>query len=289
MLRDLKSLIDTSIEATDGMIGSVKDLYFDDRAWVIRYFVVETGSWLSARRVLISPVSIDARPGRRGNLSATLTKAQVRDSPAIDTNQPVSQQHELSYLRYYGYACYWSGGGLWGRGAHPGSQASGLDGESTQAIRRADRDENAHLDAEADAEHRPRGDHHLRSCNTVMVYHVAATDGDVGHVAGYLIDPATWAIRYLVVNTGPWWLGHEVLLAPQWIDAVRWDDNALVVSVNRAMIRSAPAYSTMMPLRREREIDLHRHYGRSGYWADEVGLQNPEFQPLPTAVQQLFP
>jgi hypothetical protein len=208
--------------------------------------VVGTGSWLSARRVLISPLSISAPTDNGRNLTSVLTQAQVRNSPPIDTDQPVSRQHELDYLRYYGYACYWSGGTWRGHGAHPGSLAKGLGGENVEAMRQTDRVENARLDAEADAEHRPHGDHHLRSCETVMTYHVEAIDGDIGHVAGYLLDPTSWAIRYLVVDTGHWWLGHKVVLAPRWIEAVRWDDNTLVVAIDRAMVRSAPAYSAML-------------------------------------------
>jgi hypothetical protein len=136
--------------------------------------------------------------------------------------------------------------------------------------------ENARRDSAADAEHRPHDDHHLRSCNIVMIYRVEATDGDIGHVAGYLLDPVTWAIRYLVVDTSNWWLGHQVLIAPRWIDAVRWDDNTLRVGLTRDLVARSPAWSAALPLIRDQEIELHRHYDRRGYWADEVALENPE-------------
>ena len=126
MLRNMKDLLGFSIGATDGIIGTVKDMYFDDAAWVIRYVVVETGAWLSSRRVLISPMAVSAPPWQTKVLPVSLTKNQVKNSPNIDTDEPVSLQHELEYLRYYGYPFYWGGGGLWGRGAHPGSLISGL-------------------------------------------------------------------------------------------------------------------------------------------------------------------
>jgi hypothetical protein len=151
-----------------------------------------------------------------------------------------------------------------------------LQSESRTALQGVERVENARQDTAADAQHRPHDDHHLRSCNVVMIYHVEATDGDIGHVAGYLLDPTTWAIRYLVVTTSNWWLGHEVLIAPSWIDAVRWDDNKLRVGLTRAMVRSSPAYSTVLPLIRDQEIDLHRHYDRRGYWAEEGALENSD-------------
>jgi sporulation protein YlmC with PRC-barrel domain len=46
------------ITATDGNIGHVKDVYFDDETWCVRYLVVDTGAWLPSRKVLISPISI---------------------------------------------------------------------------------------------------------------------------------------------------------------------------------------------------------------------------------------
>jgi len=58
MLRSTQDLEHYSIGATDGDIGQVKDFYFDDDAWVVRYLVVDTGTWLTGRRVLVSPISL---------------------------------------------------------------------------------------------------------------------------------------------------------------------------------------------------------------------------------------
>lgn len=55
MLRSMNDLENYTIRATDGTIGHVTDFYFDDERWVIRYLVVDTGSWLASRKVLISP------------------------------------------------------------------------------------------------------------------------------------------------------------------------------------------------------------------------------------------
>ena len=60
MLKNLKDLQGYSLRATDGDIGTVKDFYFDDERWVVRYLVVETGNWLASRKVLVSPISIGA-------------------------------------------------------------------------------------------------------------------------------------------------------------------------------------------------------------------------------------
>ena len=43
------------LRESDGDIGHVKDFYFNDQQWVIRYVIADTGSWLPGRLVLISP------------------------------------------------------------------------------------------------------------------------------------------------------------------------------------------------------------------------------------------
>ena len=118
MLRNSKDLEECVIGATDGTIGDVKDLYFDDEAWVIRYLVVATGDWLANRKVLISPFSLSQPQWAQKLLRASITKEQVKNSPDIDTDRSVSRQHEVQYLKYYRYPSYW-GGGLWGGGANP--------------------------------------------------------------------------------------------------------------------------------------------------------------------------
>ena len=111
-----------------------------------------------------------------------------------------------------------------------------------------------------------------------MKYHIEATDGDIGHVQSLLVDEETWAIRYMVVDTNNWWLGHQVLVAPQWIREVRWADSTVSVTLTRQAVKDAPQYDAAVPLSRDREADLYRHHGRPSYWADEVNLENPEFR-----------
>ena len=90
--------------ATDGDIGHVKDFYFDDEAWVVRYLIVETGNWLSSRKVLISPIAIGRSNWADKVLSVSITRDKVKNSPDIDTDKPVSRQHEMKYLGYYDYS-----------------------------------------------------------------------------------------------------------------------------------------------------------------------------------------
>jgi hypothetical protein len=109
-----------------------------------------------------------------------------------------------------------------------------------------------------------------------MDYHIEATDGGIGHVRDLLLDEGTWAIRYLIVNTSAWWFGHQVLIAPQWIQDMSWLNTTMSVKLTRQAVKDSPAYDPATPLSRDYEVNLYRHHRRSGYWADEVKTANPE-------------
>jgi hypothetical protein len=247
----------------------------------VRYLIVDTGSWLSSRKVLISPIAVGQSSWADKILSVSITREQVKNSPDIDTDKPVSRQHEMEYLGYYSYPYYWGGAGFWGPGIYPSMRAMGVGyagsnseyltaaADQTQLAREARRYEN--------------DDPHLRSGKAVMKYHIEASDGGIGHLQGLLLDQDTWAIRYLIVDTSNWWLGHQVLIAPQWIKNVSWPDHTVRVNLTRQAVKDAPPYDPALTLDRAKEIGLHKHYERAGYWADEVKLENPQFRVIKPA------
>jgi len=265
MLRTIKELYGYSIGAVDGDIGQVKDLYLDDEAWVVRYLVVETGGWLSGRKVLISPMAIGDLDWAKRLLPVSITKEQVENSPDFDTEQPVTRQHELEYSGYYGYPFYWGGMGYWGGGMYPNMMLLGYGGGATPQAQQEAQNAQALAEARRDA----NADPHLRSCKAITGYHIHASDGEIGHVSDMLIDDRTWAVRYLIVDTSNWWLGHKMLVAPQWIESVSWADSAVSVSLTRQAVKDAPVYDYSKTLERENEARLYRHYGRSGYWSED--------------------
>ncbi len=272
MLRNLEELHGYSIGAVDGEVGRVKDLFLDDQAWVVRYLVVDTGSWLSGRQVLISPMAIGEPNWAARLLPVSITKAQVKNSPEVDTQQPVTRQHELDYSGYYGYPSYWGGDGFWGGGMYPGPMLVGYGGfGSPEAIREESQNAQARSDqARAAVEARDASaDAHLRSCKAITGYHIQATDGEIGHVCGLLIDDETWAVRYLIVDTSNWWVGHQMLVATQWIEDVSWSHSTVSVKLSRQAVKEAPPFEPTGALTREDEARLHEHYGRSGYWGPQ--------------------
>src|ERR1051326_1830479 len=119
MLRSIKPLYGNQLGALDGEIGHVRDFYFDDQNWAIRYLVADTGSWLPGRQGLISPHSLGRLDQAEKILRANLTRKQIQDSPSIELHKPVSRQYEEEYYRYYGWPFYWRGDALWGMSGFP--------------------------------------------------------------------------------------------------------------------------------------------------------------------------
>jgi len=249
MLKDAAQLKGFSIHAKDGELGAVDDFFFDDQTWTIRYLTVETGGWLSGRSVLISPVSVIHTDWQLRRLDVALTKDQIEHSPDIDAHRPVSRQYEAEYLRYYGYAPYWSDP-LSGIDYYPG----GLLMPSMTAVA---------LAPEVSAN--PQ-DSHLRSNSGVTGYRIAASDGDIGHVAGFIVDDASWTIRYIEAATKNWLPGKKVLMSPAWISRISWEDFAVDTTLTREAIRTAPEYVESSPVTREYEDALYNHYGQPPYW-----------------------
>jgi len=253
MLNTVKHVCGSTLTATDGAIGQVKEVYFDDVAWAIRYLVVDTGTWLSGREVLISPYSVRQPVGSEGNIDVNLSREQVRNSPVTDTHQPVSRRHERETLGYYGYPEYWGGGDLWAMSALPMLPLPvGVDSQA-ELFRRQD---------EVPAE-----DVHLRSSVQVTGYDIQASDDSIGHVKDFIFDEASWAVRYLVVDTRNWWPGgRKVLLATRWIDRIDWAEQTVYTTLTRAQVKGSPEYDEAAIIDRDYEQRLHDAYGRQGYW-----------------------
>ena len=246
MLRRTKELNDHKLGARDGEIGKVKEFYFDDQSWTIRYLVADTGGWLSGRLVLISPYAL--HPGNEADrvIPVDLTKTQIEESPSLGTDRPVSRRYEWDYYSYYGWPGGWGGPYTWGayptRRPDEWSEAAGAtDGE----------------------------DPHLRSTKDVTGRNIQAQDGEIGHIEDFVIDDEAWAIRYLIVDTQNWWPGKKVLISTRWIERISWEESKVFVNLTREAVSQAPEYIEGTSITRDHETKLHRHYNREGYWANQ--------------------
>ena len=239
MLSKARTLTGYTLRGLDDLFGKVKDIYFDDRAWTIRYLVADTDKWAVGRQILIPPNALIAVNRDDEYISIDLTKKQIEDSPPLRTDKPVSRQFERAYYGFFGWPIYW-----------------GFEEERAK-------------DEEA-ARRRNRGDPDLRSANAVRGYHIHASDGPVGHVDDFVIDDEAWAIRYLIVDTKDWLPGKRVLISPRWIERISWKQKQVFVALSRDAILRAPEYGDEPHVARDYEAALHDHYNSTGYWTDEL-------------------
>jgi hypothetical protein len=263
MLRSVAELKGCTVGAKDGDIGSVKDVYIDDQGWTVRYLVVDTGTWLPGRQVLISPMSFRGEH-QSGRLVANLTRAQVKDSPDIDTALPVSRQHEQVFSSHYGYPPYWEGPYRWGGGPLPGYWADA--GFAARAPQRP-----SAVEQEIMARREQDMDPHLRSAAEITGYYLEASDGEIGHVEELVVDDRDWAVRYLVIDTRNWLPGKKVVISPTWVERVSYEDSKVYVGMTRETVEQAPEYDPYArnALDRGYETKLYGHYNKRGYWEEE--------------------
>lgn len=253
MLIGLGELKGFDILATDGQVGKVKNLLFDDASWGARYLVVDTG-WLFGRKVLLAPEAVEKADAVNGDIAMSLTKKEIEEAPGVATELPVSRQEELSLRNYYGWPRWWE--------VYPGGTGAApivppVPPSSATASSAA---------SEVESEIRDRGDPHLRSAEEVEGYHIGALDGEVGHVEDFVIDAEAWFVRYLVVDTRNWLPGRKVIVSPAWIDRIDWAEKQVEMQLHRETIKNAPAYDPDKRIAREYEKELHSYYRKAGYW-----------------------
>lgn len=241
MLRSAKVLTGYRLGAADGEIGRVKDFYFDERHWTIRYLVADTTLGLGGHPVLLSPLALGPASDEDEQVRVSLTSDEIMQAPDIDTARPVSRQQEILFNNHYGWPHYWQGGGVWASGAFPALHPEEPTGQPTV---NADEDPGLH------------------NVKEVLGYGIQALDGTIGHVEDFILDDRSWTIRYLVIDTNVWWFGKHVLVAPGWLEGVVWNDRQVTVSLTRRQIQDAPEWDGESPITGEYEQELARHYGR---------------------------
>jgi sporulation protein YlmC with PRC-barrel domain len=247
MLFVVSTLKGYAIAASDGSIGTVNDFLFDDDSWKIRWLVVDTGGWLTGRKILIHASAIGEPDPAQRELAVKLTKAEIEGSPDISEHEPVSRQMETHLYDYYGWDPAW-GSSFFGLGA----MASPLSPPP--------------LIEEAPASAPGDEDPHLRSISEITDYRIHATDGEIGHIENFVADHANWDIRYLAVDTKNWWPGQHVLISPYAVREIDWSDRHIELNITRAQVKASPPWDSVAMVDHSYEQQLHSHYDWPGYW-----------------------
>jgi sporulation protein YlmC with PRC-barrel domain len=202
MPHDLKSLMGFSVIASDGEVGSVKNFLFDDVSWTIQYLVVDVGTWLKRREVVLPIAAVDRPDWAKKTFQAHLTKEQVGNSPNTDTEKPVSRQQEIAMEEYFGKLAFWVS-----------TQYSG----------------GAQIPTGRKYPVRTKEDPDLRSGWDLLGYGVWASDGEIGRLEALIIDDDSWHLSYLDVQMGDWLLNRSVLIPTGWVESVSWANRRIIL------------------------------------------------------------
>ena len=251
MLWNASSINGYAIEAKDGRIGTVSDFLFDDSTWLIRWLVVDTGKWLPGRKILLPPSALGHIDQESESFAVRLTMSEVKDSPNVDADQPVSRQMESHVYDYYGWNPYWSPGFMMAGYGYLGGAYN-----TNRLPNSRDREELL-----ARSEQRTDYDPHLRSAAAVSGYHIEALDGEIGHVEDFFVDDVDWSIHYLLVDTKNWWPGKKVLISPRSAKDISWTHKRVDLNVDRETVKNAPAYDPANYIGRDYVRSFHTYYG----------------------------
>ena len=243
MLRSLRKIIGYTMRAIDGEMGRIGDLFFDDHTWTIRYFIIDTGKWFPGRHVLVAPSSIGEPDWETGTVPINHTMEEIRNSPGIEQDLPVSARERIDHDRYYIWAPFWT---------PIGSEVGGTAFAPVLENRLEERPEKMN----------PR----LRSVLEVFGYRLWTADDGIGHVTDLIGESGEWIIRYIIAGTRNWLPGRRVLISPSWVKNVDWANSSVEVELTKQQVKNSPEYDPAEPINREYEDKLYDYYGRPKYW-----------------------
>ena len=235
MLQSIKELQGCAAVLASGKVTSVDDIYFDDAEWTLRYIVLDTGGWLTGRKLLISPHAVGGVNWSERTVKVILSQAPIERSPDIEADSPVLRQDEIALYDYYGSPYYWMGPYPWGYEALPMMAAN----PARHAVR-----QHANAGVIQDWE---RSDAHLRSSKEVLGYRVQAADHEIGRVEDFLFSVDDWSIQMMVVATRSWCPGKHVLLRSQSIEHVSRSEHNVVVDVTGEDVEGSAQYEPVNP------------------------------------------
>jgi sporulation protein YlmC with PRC-barrel domain len=247
MLCSVKNLTGFTIGASDGEIGKVKDIYFDDETWKVRYFVVETGGWLFGRKVLLSPVALQSADMSSKTFPTNLTKDQVKHSPDIDTDKPVSVQQEEQLHLHYLWPQQMDGGiGFMTTGMMGGIIPPDIPLEDRLA-------KNLNSDGTSDDDTQEleplTGDRHLRSFDGLIGYTIHGNDGEYGTINDLLIEDTTWSIPQAVIKAGSLFDNKKIMIPTSSVEKIEWANSGVYVNHSLDFLKNATEF-------KEEQLDL---------------------------------
>ncbi|MFO0752157.1 MAG: hypothetical protein U0411_02375 [Thermodesulfovibrionales bacterium] len=260
-LRNIGSLADSPVVSGEGDAGTVREFYFDDDVWAIRYIAVNADGWLPGRKLLLSPLALKSSDWEVPKLAVPFTRAELKATPAIGLDAPVTRRHQIDLYVYYGWLPYWLEAEYYNVSPPPAQVESQQSPDEEQAA-----------------------DPHLFGSQEMIEFRIEALDGDVGHIEDFIMDEDDWIIHYLVValdDPNPEVESPKsVLISTEWIQKAVRSEERIYVNLDRERVASSPVYDPALPITREFELEIYDHYGRPRYWVEGADTEEEDMRSL---------
>jgi len=258
MFRSLRNLFGYEIQATDGKIGKVKDLYFDEEEWETRYLVIDTGPWILGKEVLLIPDALGQPNWVGESIPVKLTQKQVKESPDVSTVLPIARKHQIALHTYYNWRPYWS----------PVTPITTSTMATATTI--AQNDTRLQDEKKEAIERLFQHDSSLRSAKEVIGYTTNGQDGELGKIDDIILDIESWKLVYFVLDTSSWLVeGKKTLIAIPWINSISYHDQEVQLDLNQTIIEDSPPYDPETPINRSYEEVLYDYHGRPYVWVEK--------------------
>jgi hypothetical protein len=222
---NLKALYGFALIGSAGEIGTVEDFYFDDTSWRVKFMVVDTGAWLTSRRVITSTQSVEDIDWESSRFHTQLTTEQIKESPDIDTEKHMGREHEEILVRHYHLHSHWPEAGMFG--IPPFLPAPPIQVEPPDKVIQ-------------------RAESHLVVASEVIGCSVEAADGHLGILHDFMIQGA-WQIGEIVVNTGSPVIGKKVWIPLSAISGLNWKENIIRLNFSYKIAKKSREVSSTGP------------------------------------------
>jgi hypothetical protein len=239
----ISSFSDFNLSAGEFEIGKVHELFFDDNIWAVRYFAADAGSWISGKKVLISPSVLGEPDSGTLRIPVSVRELKIQKAPALDLDAPVSRLHQIRLNEHYGWMPYWAETDYHDISESSREVVSGLSADEETAA-----------------------DSHLFSTLEMIDYTVHALDGEKALVEDFIVDTEDWVIYYLVAEIGEPGDRRRVLLSTDWVSRISREEERVYTDLSVSMIEGSPEYDPAVPVDRDYEYKLYDYYGRPMYW-----------------------
>ena len=237
---------------SDGELGHIKDFYFDEDWFFLRYLIVDTSLFLMRHLVLVSPISFDYIDPDKEEIHLNLSKQELENSPPFGQQETVSMLYERAYHQHFAWPYYGK--------YHLSPWSIGPYGVPWPYYESGNNSEGSDIFKESESLKEDAKKTRLRSARELRGYSLYSTElsnssnmnsnsnkvslsgKKFGHIQGFIIDTIKYSVEYFVVDTINYWPSKLVTLMPELIKDISWFKKEVSFRLPKDIIVNSPSY-----------------------------------------------